>query len=92
MQTEKKLDKMAIVRNIVIGLLFIAGIIRLRNDITARENSSDTTTYHIHWIVAFLYNHLGKIVMFCVLGIIPLIFFITARTGRYVEGTTTDKE
>jgi hypothetical protein len=85
MTKEKKLDWVAIIRNIIIGLLFIAGIVRLWNDITARENAPADTTYRIHWIVALLYNYLGKIAMFCILGIIPLIFFITAWTGRYVD-------
>ncbi|MDR3168364.1 MAG: hypothetical protein LBU27_00960 [Candidatus Peribacteria bacterium] len=57
MMEEKQLDWVAIIRNIVIGLLAIAGIIRLWNDITAREASADTT-YRLHWVFAALYNYL----------------------------------
>jgi hypothetical protein len=54
---KKQLDWVAIICNVVIGLLCVAGIIRLWNDITQREAGADTT-YRLHWVFAFLYNYL----------------------------------
>jgi hypothetical protein len=56
------------------------------------ERSNENFISLLHWIAAFLYNQLGKTVMFCVLGSIPIIFFITARTGRYVDEKEKDED
>jgi hypothetical protein len=39
-----------------------------------------------------LYNYLWKMVMFCVLGIVPLIFFVVAWTGRFKDKDETSDD
>jgi protein-S-isoprenylcysteine O-methyltransferase Ste14 len=92
MTQEKKLDWKNIAIYTVIGLAFIAFIVRLWGDITARENATADTTYKVHRIAALLYNYLGKTVMFCVLGLIPLLFFFLARKGRYGDDDDEDDD